>query len=408
MSVERRTKSKWLFLAVVLLSLISHLGCDAFVEGVDDPVELIPDDELTDELRVDLLVNGVKRNFSLVYGRISTHAGLLSDELVSNPDASNAFGEPVDNGVISLDNEIAGDLHSFMGSLLARSGELIRRLDAIDFTDAERKRGALFAGYFYGGVARYFIAGFGGLNPREGGGVITMDPKKPGPFIGSSEMYDRALAHLDSALTYGTSPERRVTQTIIARIHLLREDFTSAREAAAAGLAPNDDPFVALFIANEPNRFYFESGPERRQWVFDAVYRDFVDADPTEKSRIPLVSSVLSDSSVVYYQNRYTELTSPLPFATWQENELILAEIELRTGSPTSALNRVNTVRASWGIGPLDSIDMALLEEERRKELWGTGIRLLDQRRFDSWHLGPGTWQYFPIPQVERDLNPNL
>ncbi len=39
---------------------------------------------------------------------------------------------------------------------------------------------------------------------------------------------------------------------------------------------------------------------------------------------------------------------------------------------------------------------MAALMLEREKELFTMGLRLPDQHRFDTWHLGADTWQFFP------------
>jgi hypothetical protein len=252
------------------------------------------------------------------------------------------------------------------------------------------------------------MASFGGLNPHEGGGVITSNPDHPGEFIPSAPLYDQALEHLNVAREQANDRERRIINTIAARIHLIDGDLALAREAARAGLAVGEEPFEALYDASWRNAWFGTSGPGGQGFVFNFVYKDFHDSDPGESNRIPLATKLGSDSTTFYFQNRYTELGSPIPFATWQENELILAEIDLLDGDAGSALSRVNTVRAAWEIGPLDFIDMDALADERRKELWGTGLRLIDQRRLDKWHLGPGTWQYFPIPQAERDINPNI
>ena len=86
------------------------------------------------------------------------------------------------------------------------------------------------------------------------------------------------------------------------------------------------------------------------------------------------------------------------------------AEIALRNNpsDPTTALALVNEVRTFYNISPLNSIDLRTLEIEREKELLHTPNRLLDQRRFGSWHLPDGTWQWFPITQSERNNNPNF
>ena len=65
-------------------------------------------------------------------------------------------------------------------------------------------------------------------------------------------------------------------------------------------------------------------------------------------------------------------------------------------------------MRASHGLDPLDSIDLDGLMFEREKEFFAGGFRLVDQRRMDTWHLGPETWQFLPITQSERNNNENF
>ena len=45
---------------------------------------------------------------------------------------------------------------------------------------------------------------------------------------------------------------------------------------------------------------------------------------------------------------------------------------------------------------------------EREVELFATGARLVDQRRFDLGFDIPGPWRYLPITENERNQNPNL
>jgi hypothetical protein len=134
--------------------------------------------------------------------------------------------------------------------------------------------------------------------------------------------------------------------------------------------------------------------------------------DSTESNRI-LIESITGTNGQTYYrQAKYLYKESPLTVISWQENELMLAELDLRDGNDTDALERVNRVRASHGIDPLNSMTMEDLIDERDKEMFVTGIRLVDQRRFDdnynTWHLSPNTWRYLPIPEIERSANPNF
>jgi hypothetical protein len=92
----------------------------------------------------------------------------------------------------------------------------------------------------------------------------------------------------------------------------------------------------------------------------------------------------------------------------------MLAEVELQEGGatgPANARTLIDEVRASHEIDPLPlttTVDINLLLEERDKELYLTGNRMVDQRRYDNWHLPAGSWKYFPITQSERNNNPEL
>ena len=85
-----------------------------------------------------------------------------------------------------------------------------------------------------------------------------------------------------------------------------------------------------------------------------------------------------------------------------------MAELILRGFGPGDALGLVNEARASHGIAPLISVDIDVIYAERDKELFASANRLVDERRFNKWHLDSGTWEYLPIPESERNGNPNI
>jgi hypothetical protein len=101
----------------------------------------------------------------------------------------------------------------------------------------------------------------------------------------------------------------------------------------------------------------------------------------------------------------------------WQENNLMRAELAVRGASSDNALTLINAVRTSQGVSALPAGTVITLSdpktatsysifEERDKALWIRGLRLPDQRRFNKWHLAPGTWQYMPISLNEKMRNP--
>ena len=396
---------------IAMLTFVS-VGCDTYVEDVDQPIDSIDDAQLNDESQVEFLIKGVQSRFSTTYDRLALHAGGLSDEFIFDQNVPNAtfpsYAE-MDVGDITFANNSNDGVYNDLGELRLFADRLIPRIAELTFEDAELRNEAEFTSHLYGGIARYFFATYYGLDKRQGGGVITDDPENPGPFIPSADMYVQALDKLGAARSIADEYHTRVINTIIARIHLILGNYADARTAANSGMVDGDEPFQSLHSVDNTNQYWSQAGVGRNQWVTDFRFNDYVLADAGEIARIPLEEIVGNDETTVYYrQNLYPLRESPLTFTKWQENELILAELDLRDNDAPSALNRINAVRADYGLAALTSADMTALTDERDKELFTMGLRLIDQRRLDLWHLGPDTWQYFPITQNERNINPNF
>ncbi|MEZ4700708.1 MAG: hypothetical protein R2834_10295 [Rhodothermales bacterium] len=386
-------------------------GCDSFVGDVDQPIDSIDDTQLNSESQIEFVIKGVQSRFSTTYDRISLHAGGLSDELFFDqrvPNATFPTYAEIDEGVIEFANNSNDGVYNALGELRFFADNLLARAAEITFEDTDLQQEATFTGNLYGGIARYFYATYFGLDiDGGGGGIITEDPANPGPFIPAPEMYTQALAKLNAALGLADDYNARAINTLIARIQLIQGNTAEARTAALAGMQEGDAPFQSLHSVDNSNEWYVQAGVGRTQWVVDFRYEGYIANDPNEANRIQLQDITGSDGTVFKRQGRYIDRSTPIAFATWQENELMLAELDLAS-DPAGALARVNAVRASHGIDPLGALDQSTLIVEREKELFTMGLRLVDERRFDIWHLGPDTWQYFPITQNERNINTNI
>ena len=415
--------------ALLVLALPALSACDGFVEDVDDPISNIADDELNQASQVPFLIAGVQGRFATTHDQILVLAGGLSDELFFDQDVPNAtfptFAQ-IDEGEIQLDNNSVDGAFGSLGEYRFLADELAERVAIIDEKAPDEggfeedsvgtalRNEALYTAYLHGGIARYFYAAYFGLNPREGGGVISdiEDPisRMRGTFIPSDEMYQLAIQKLDSALQFveADSYEARLANSIIARIHLYQGNYDLARSRAEDGLVEGDAPLESLHSVQEENFWYTQAGAGRTQYVADFRFADYVEDNPQEAERIPLEEVEGGSGTIYVRQALYPERESPITFISWQENNLMLAEVALRDGDAATALRLVNAERASYGLSPLDSIDLDGLVVERDQELFTLGARLIDQRRFDLWHLGPDTWQYLPITQNERNDNPCL
>ncbi len=401
------------FILLSAMMLIAFTGCDTYVEEVDLPIDSIDDTQLNDESQVEFTIKGVQSRFSTTFDRIAVFAGGLSDEFIFDQNVPNAtfpsFQE-MDIGDITFANNSNDGLYNDLGELRFFADNLLLRLQEVTIEDAELKNEAEFTANLYGGLARYFFATYYGLDKRQGGGVITDNPDEPGPFVPSDQMYVQALDKLSSARALADDYHTRVINTVIARIHLFQGNYADARAAAAAGMVDGDEPFFSLHAVDNTNYYWSQAGAGRNQWVADFRFNDYIQADAAEAARLPLSEVTGNDGTTIYYrQNLYPARETPLPFAKWQENELMLAELDLRDADAGSALTRINAVRAASGLAALAAADMTVLTDERDKELFTMGLRLVDQRRMDGlWHLGPDTWWFLPITQGERNINPNF
>lgn len=393
------------FLSIVIVAATT--GCQEWVQGVDDPIDAAPEDQLVSPERIEFLLTGVKGSFAETHDEITLLADGLSDQQVFDrnlPQATFPSYDRLESGTPNVDD---GNVNTPIGQMRFYADNLVAKVNEIgdvpgEFQDVKQE--ALFYGHFLGGVARGWYASYMGLNPREGGGVIDN-----GPFVPSAAMYDSAVARIEASLQYATPYQEKVAHSTLARIHTYAGEYQEALDDAQQGLEMGDEPFTSLHNSQSPNDWYFAANRGRVQWRANERFPGYVDDNPEEASRLPMYSLEGRGGTVWSIQDKYPTRATPIAFIDWQENHLLLAELGLRTGdSSVDPQELVNEVRASHGISPVSSVDMSVIIEERDKELFARGQRLVDQRRFDLWHLGSGTWQYLPIGEQERNNNPNI
>jgi hypothetical protein len=421
--------NKIIYTGVLSLLLLFWMSCNDYVQDIDPLIDAVEEERVNDARQIPFMIKGVKEQYARCEDQVLVLADGLSDQLIFDqrvPNATFTSFKDIDIGVIRTDNNSVDGAYNPLGEARFFADDLVRRVNEIGLGDGDLKNEALFNANFYGGLTRYLYATYFGLTETQGGGIIDN-----GPFIPSDQMYDLALAKLNEALNYvdfdyssdpvllDSDHATKVVNSFKARIYLFKGEDANAATAAAAGLQQGDAPFLTLRFLGDgttggPDNFYWQqAGAPRSQYVTDFRFNGYVTTDPDEANRIQLGARDATDGSVTfYYQMKYALEDDPIPSMTWQENNLMLAELVLKGATGGDALQLVNDVRTSHGISALGSIDMNGLIVERDKELFCTGIRLPDQRRFDAqygtWHLDPGLWQYLPITDNERNENPNI
>lgn len=390
---------------LIFVCLISFFSCSDFVNSVDSPSDQVDSDKLDDEKQVGFLIAGIQQRFATTYDYTILLADALSDALVfdwNSPTATSQSLNEIDSGTIPFDNPDIAAQFINIGELRFLADDLLRRAEKIDFTDEVLQEETLYTGNLYAGIARYLYATYNGLERQLGGGVINN-----GPFIPSSELYQFAISFFQIAKTHieQGSYEERLLNSLIARTFLFNKDIAEAVLFARVGLQQGDRPFQALYSFESTNIYWLEGGTGRGELLVADRYLDYVEADPNEAVRVPLVP--VTEDSIYWLQDKYDDADSPIDFMSWQENTLMIAELEM-PNAPTIALNLVNQVRLSFGLDAISSLDIDVILAEREKTMFAQGLRLPDQRRFNRFHLPEIAWQYLPFSEEERINNSNF
>jgi hypothetical protein len=415
--------------SIPILLLFMLASCQGYVQAIDTPIDIAKDEALNVQTQADFLIGGADQRFANAYSQTTLLAGGLSDEMFFDlrvPNATFITFQNIDLGDPQNDNNSVSNALTAMGSYRFTADALVERVSKITFTDTAARGRMLFWGNFHGGVSRHLYAAYIGLRPRQGGGVVD-----GGPFIPSTAMHDSALAKLNRALTFAqTAYAVRIVNSMIAKIHLIEGRYAEARSAALLGLRSSDAPYQARYSAQTiSNEWWANAGAlagsgqpagtptGRPQFVPSPRYAAYVAAERAEAGRIPVSPSRVSSGLTYQMQLKFIEPGSPLDLVSWQETSLILAETDLRISNDAqSALTRVNAVRAAvpipatltTGLAARTTTNLDSIYIERDKQLFGTGMRLCDQRRFNRWHLGAETWWVLPFTLPERTTNPNL
>jgi len=246
-----------------------------------------------------------------------------------------------------------------------------------------------------------------------------------GPELQPAQIFQRAEERFTTAITVAQAIPNDTIVNLArvgrARARQNRGDLPGAR--ADAVLVP------AGFVADAE---YSSISPRRENQVFamnnrrnlasvEGPFR--VLGDP----RVPVRDEQrLSGRGIpMFIQQKYPTAASPIPLATWEEAQLILAEAEWKAGNLQAAVAAINRVRARPGVGlpPFSSnnanaiFDQLMLE--RKAEFFLESHRMGDQRRYNLPLTPPpgavypiggtyGNQRCAPLPRDEVVNNPNI
>lgn len=248
-----------------------------------------------------------------------------------------------------------------------------------------------------------------------------------GPELSRTQLWEEAERRFDRALDATPANTEVAHLARLGRARTFRNLDRLAEAAADAALVP--DGF-------EVHATYSDASSRRRNRLFTALYRTpvaTVDSAyhdlgfggvPDPRVEVLDAGGSATDSDVPLFQPaKYGDVAAPIRIASWEEAQLILAEERLEDGDAPGAAGIIDALHAraglpAYGGGTLEEVRAHLIEE-RRRELFLEGHRLGDLIRYElpltpppgtPFHRGGafGDQLCFPLPDRERDNNPNI
>jgi starch-binding outer membrane protein, SusD/RagB family len=258
-----------------------------------------------------------------------------------------------------------------------------------------------------------------------------------GPELTRAQVFAEAEARFTTAMTAAQTASNdsilNMARVGRARARLNQGNLAGAR--ADAVLVPS------TFVRNAS--YSAPPAPTRRQNIVhtqqyiglfssvDPSFRDLtVEGVPDTRVTVVDAGRVGHDGVTrVWRTTKYPAPNSSIPIASYDEAQLIVAEVDAADAATTgNAVTIINGLRTRAGLpgysgGTSQAEVQALVREERRRELYLEGQRLNDIIRFNIT-LSPaagtafknggvygshvGSQACLPLPDVERNNNPNL
>ena len=422
-------RSRWCALLLALLLPLSACG-DIF--EVDNPGAV--EDELLDRQAThEALVNGVALELSEALNWVSYTTGSISREIFP-AGSTGSFGiTPLQQqGILDFSEVATPWENSQRARQMAEEGfERFERVLSNEGGDVQSYAPAakisLWAGYAYRLL---------GENWCE----AVIDGSEIMPYTvfleGAEEWFTRAMAIAERA---GETDIATAARAGRASVRLDLGNFAGAVEDASQ--VPTDFVWAMQYDdiqQDQYNRVFWATAnePYRAHTVWRTPWEDYyrTTGDPrtpwASNDSIPVGDAAVGPFGTVpwYFELKYDEKGDDINLSAGWEMRLIEAEALLREGSWEQAVAIMNERRTSLGIAPWEpsSLEEAwtAFKRERGAELWLEGRRMWDLRR---WQMNdtpgalspletPGEASYlsenrtlcYPIPQEEREANPNI
>lgn len=399
------------------LLFLGLTACDSLLE-VSNPGR-VSESDLTNPALVPTLVNSALGQFECAYTNYVATAGIMANEYVNSSTWLNINGwgwrgieiKTITGSCPTTRNATGMGAYTPLQQARYQSEDAARRIEAFPEEQVQNKSEKL------GLLAAY--AGYSYVLLGEGYCEMAIDQ---GPLMTPQEVLAIAETKFSEAIGYAQAAEREDLRLLaVAGRARTRLDLGNL-----AGAATDADEIPEGYVWNAE---YSTTDARRENRIYNLNRRNpYLSVETTKNTdlmaggapdpRISFTDAGIKGHDGVteqFYQNKYPTADSPIPMASWNEAQLIIAEAR-----PAETIDAINRLRASQGIPNVTTEEAADLEalviEERRRQLFSEGHRLNDMLRHNipfptgENHKGQpwGTMTCMPLPDQEKLNNPNI
>lgn len=417
----RGRAKRWVSAALVATPLLTACTTDELLK-VDAP-SLLPADRFQDPSQAALLVNGAIADFECAYASSIMVEGLIADEFADaqlgaaswDYDRRSSNQDPGgDYGYQGCTSDQRVGLYAPLSTARWSADNVLKLLQAatdqqVAKRDSLTAAAALYAGFSYAMLGQSMCEAAIDLGPRVDQQAL---------FKAAEDKFTIAI---DAATKANVSALKNAALVGRARVRLYQGNKTGAD--ADAKLVPADFVYNATYSDATARRYnrVFSSIQRTGLYTIEPASRNLT-TEGQPDPRVAMFNTGVNggDRTVIWMTKRYTSNSSPIPLATWEEAQLIIAEAE----GGQAAINAVNALRDKAGLphysGATDAASIqSLIVDERRKALFSLGVRNYDIQRFNlpfNPAIGApfgkggtyGNTTCLPLPNIEKFNNPNV
>lgn len=427
-------KARWRVRVTVVALFLIPAACDTLRNPLEvEPASRIPAAQLETPGNALLLSTGAIGDFECAFNSYTGQGGLVGDEFIYAQQT--ASRTPYDRrNTTKDDSDYAVNTCTGTGvytplQTARQSNENVLAL-LKSWSDADVAAGAgspnrtnlMAIAAAYAGYAHVLL----------GEGFCTMALSRVnldktltyGGEIQRDSVFKVAIARFSEAIGFATTANNtdilRMAYLGRARARLNIADYAGAKaDAQQIPAGYNKVVSASATTSERNNRIFQENSAVNRNFSVGLPYRNLNDP------RVPVVQSTQPPSATGiqhFYQTKYPTVDTPIPLATYEEAQLIIAEADIRANSLVTALPIINASRARGGqsvpfTGTTQAQYLAELIDQRRRELFAESHHLGDVIRYNialtppagtPYHFG-GTYANqicLPLPSAERLNNP--